>query len=251
MPTDYTGTATATQSPDTAPALGKAPLIRLPVDADARNSASIYQPFKDLADNAAFTAREQDPTKSLVRSRYLTIEDDFTGDSLNRGTWINSTVTFPTVTGVSGVVQAIGPNNVTTSPLGIGTADFQYICRARWPNYATTNTMDDNLGLYSIAGAAVCLLFRVRRETVTSHNIMMLVGATETDTGVAVNTSAWKLFSLTRSGTTITFAIDGVTVQTLSSDTTNRDGLQLWHNTSGDATSSQMQIDYAKFSLVR
>lgn len=57
MPTNYTGSATATQSPGAQPAPGVVPVVALPVDADALNSASIYQPFKELADYVAYLMR--------------------------------------------------------------------------------------------------------------------------------------------------------------------------------------------------
>lgn len=54
MPVDYTGNPTATQAPAAVPAIGVAPITRLPVDGDADNAASILQAFKVLADYVAF-----------------------------------------------------------------------------------------------------------------------------------------------------------------------------------------------------
>lgn len=54
MSSDYTGSATSSQSPGPAPGVGVAPIIRLPVDGEAANVASIYQELKQLADFVAF-----------------------------------------------------------------------------------------------------------------------------------------------------------------------------------------------------
>jgi hypothetical protein len=57
MTTSYTGNPAGVQAPDTAPAMGKAPVLTLPVDGEAANVSSIYQGFRDLADHVAFQAR--------------------------------------------------------------------------------------------------------------------------------------------------------------------------------------------------
>lgn len=54
MPTDYTGDKTATEAPAAPPALGVAPITRIPNDGEAANVASILQEIKVLADYVAF-----------------------------------------------------------------------------------------------------------------------------------------------------------------------------------------------------
>jgi hypothetical protein len=59
MASPYTGSATATQAPGPAPSLdiSAPPIANLPVDADAFNSASTYQPWKQGADWDTFLAQ--------------------------------------------------------------------------------------------------------------------------------------------------------------------------------------------------
>lgn len=54
MPSNYTGNPAATQAPAAAPGANVAPILALPVDADAFNSAAFYQEFKALADYVAW-----------------------------------------------------------------------------------------------------------------------------------------------------------------------------------------------------
>lgn len=54
MPSNYTGNPAATQAPGPTPGIGALPIIALPVDADAANAASIYQPLKEVADFIAY-----------------------------------------------------------------------------------------------------------------------------------------------------------------------------------------------------
>lgn len=70
MPTNYTGNALATESPSPTPALGAIPILALPVDTDPRNSASIYQPFKTLADFEAFIQQKLNGIISNTLSVY-------------------------------------------------------------------------------------------------------------------------------------------------------------------------------------
>lgn len=56
MTTSYTGNPLGVQAPDTAPAIGKAPVLTLPVDGEPGGVSSIYQMAKDLADHVAFNA---------------------------------------------------------------------------------------------------------------------------------------------------------------------------------------------------
>lgn len=62
MPSNYTGNPTATESPASAPAFNTYPIFALPVDADALNSASTYQPWKSTADNVAYLMRPHSRT---------------------------------------------------------------------------------------------------------------------------------------------------------------------------------------------
>ena len=57
MPSLYTGDPVATQAPATTPEPGWAPAANLPVDGEARNVLSIYQPLKVLADGVAWLFR--------------------------------------------------------------------------------------------------------------------------------------------------------------------------------------------------
>lgn len=54
MPSNYTGTPSATQAPAAAPGPNVAPILALPIDADSFNSASTYQQWKTLADYVAY-----------------------------------------------------------------------------------------------------------------------------------------------------------------------------------------------------
>lgn len=54
MPTNFSGNPTAAESPSPAPSEGGIPIASLPVDADAFNSASVYQMVKVAMDWIAF-----------------------------------------------------------------------------------------------------------------------------------------------------------------------------------------------------
>lgn len=56
MSSNYTGVPTATQSPSPAPGLYVAPILNLPTDGDALNVSSVLQPFKAVADWAAWAS---------------------------------------------------------------------------------------------------------------------------------------------------------------------------------------------------
>jgi hypothetical protein len=66
MPTNYTGNPTAVEAPAVAPGPNIAPVLALPVDTDVANSASIYQPFKTLADYQAYLYQNWFPNKPML-----------------------------------------------------------------------------------------------------------------------------------------------------------------------------------------
>jgi len=56
MPSNYSGNPNTTQSPGVLPGTGSVPTAALPVDGEARNAASIAQPFKEAMDWIAWLA---------------------------------------------------------------------------------------------------------------------------------------------------------------------------------------------------
>ena len=55
MPSNYTGNATATESPSATPGPGVAPTVTIPIDTvDPVNSSTVAQTFKVLADFVAW-----------------------------------------------------------------------------------------------------------------------------------------------------------------------------------------------------
>ncbi len=191
---------------------------------------------------------------SIVRGLDFLLEDDFTGDSLDRGKWVNAVAAFPDLSaaGALGAIELINPNTTISNPLGMGTYDWVATFRARWPNYATAAAMDDKFGLGQITDLTKTCFFYVHRTAGATFNIGIVHanGAT-VDTGVAVNAASWKWFVIRKVGTKITYEIDGVVVYTVTNDTVVRDGNTVWLGVSGDNVASKAQFDFAKCHILR
>ncbi len=70
MSTNYTGNPTATQAPGPTPAPGNYPIVVIPVDGDALNSASIAQALKENADFIAYLQQNMSAF-TASRTRWL------------------------------------------------------------------------------------------------------------------------------------------------------------------------------------
>src|SRR4051812_25491357 len=126
MPTPYTGDPNATQAPDgVKPDFDTPPVVDLIQDGtDDVDAASINPALKQCADAIAFNNLRSTPLKAE-----LDVDDDFLGDSINRGAWLNSTATFPddSASGAYGAAQiakaTAGFAAIMTNPMAIASGD--------------------------------------------------------------------------------------------------------------------------------
>lgn len=209
MPSNYTGNPTSAQSPSPAPSINNDIIVALPVDADALNSASIYQPLKAAADNDAYLKRR------LLVGREFLFDDDFLGDTLNRSKWLAASVSGTGAVSVVGAAtDAAGMGALQLAP-GTGTATVNtqtFLLTGRkfrlaaLMRYSAFTTGDYGIGVYWLAAGN-----RLQFITQNAGNWQAWYGTTPTTQTLAVAPStSYQLLELVYDGTTAYWYIDGV-----------------------------------------
>lgn len=256
MSSNYTGVPTGEQPPAAIPGPAVDPIIVLPVGTDPFNVDTMFvQQYKVLADYISYL---QQTAQGFGRDSFF-LYDDFTGSAANLGKWdtAGAGITFPSDPANGGLAilnadSSIGTAGLLSSSLVLSTLNFTFEARLRWPNYADVNAANTIVGFVNLGTPASNIWIRVYRDGgggATTHHIMLYEGASAFDSGYIVDPSRYYTFKITRVGNILTWKIDGITVRTNSSFTTNFDYVQVFIDSTGGGTSGAVFCDYIKLLL--
>lgn len=194
----------------------------------------------------------------------VVLEDDFTGDSLDRGKWIgpaSAAISFPVED------PAIGACRIDTNTSGVngsisaqsfkpGTLDFHLTAIIRCTGFATAATYDSLLfGLVNLGSPNDTIWMRFVRAPGFIDNVQIAYDAhpsgSEIDSGVAPNPANFSTYEIIRQGSTLTFLIDGVQVHQAITFTRDLADTQLTVSTTAIGTSGIFDVDLVRAVFYR
>lgn len=246
MSTNYTGSATAADSPSPAPTVGGSPIIVLPADADPRNAATMFtQQYKMTAD---WLAGAMKAAQRVDDCFYF--EEDFTGSAVSTGKWNadpsftmnDGTDTGTNVCGSAKASLASGTSKTLQTPLGtalFGSMDLRLRARIRITAMGGTSSTV-RIGLTTSSNN---MLTGISADSGTA-NWRWISNGTFTAGSVAWG-STYQILEIIRSGTNWYWLIDGVQIGTSTIAVTTLTSIQYLVScaTSGTTTA---YIDWIK-----
>jgi hypothetical protein len=214
MATNYSGNPIATQAPGPQPSIGGTPVVSIPSDGDAGNSASIAQAFKENTDWNAFNAQA---AKNVSHGFFF--RDDFMGDTLNPSLWLStsSAPVFAPSTGDDGfgVIDyncGSGVLKQLRTPAfgdltGVHGAAFDFSSRHRVVSMGGTSS-SISLGFFKNSDDSSLLTFKAKNGS--TNYFVNVNGGSDHDTGVSFG--GMHFLDISYDGTTYSFSIDGTVV---------------------------------------
>lgn len=241
MPAEYIGDPDAAESPGIAPGPGVAPDYDLPVDADALNAASTYQPWKTSANYIAFLS------DSLFGGKSIKFGDEFLGNDLDTHLWQSGvtgsgsavTVIDDNTNGGAGALQQTlgasgGDATVFSRKIPIGIKDFYVYARAR----KVTTPQVYKLGLSSVTAGEV-----IQWGFLASGNwFWYSASGTFGDSGVAFSTT-YQTFEIRRSSGVLYFYIDGTLYHSVANVVNIAAAFLNAGHTAGAANAGEVRLD--------
>jgi hypothetical protein len=195
-----------------------------------------------------------------VRGGDFLLDDDFTGDSLNRAIWTDprGAVTLQPDSDQSGAmgtaILSPAAAALISQALPFGTMDFRFVAAMRFPNYPSLATGGEFAILLSQSLGAT-LGFRITRTDSALSNVLVrtdgpgaglprIIGQ---DTGVDVPVTSYARFEIRRQGALISFLINDFVVFSFAY-TGTLPGMRVLIQ---PVTAIVGQIDYFKLHAVR
>lgn len=247
MSSNYTGNASATQSPSPAPSSGNPPVLVLPSDGDAVNAAAFAQAYKALADYVAYLQSNQIPLATRIWFDHMLYAQSNSPQTLGSPYYITGTVVAAndSLNGGSGVLQISAAGGSFTGDYGwfalpsAGQGDFTFRARAR-----ITGTMSAGAAAsFGVVTASTGLTFNYAYNSSPS-NWRVAVDTVDTaanGTAVAIN-SAYSIFEIKRASNVVTFKVNGVTLHTIASYTSSLEGSHPYFSV---VTIANLWVDWA------
>jgi hypothetical protein len=192
------------------------------------------------------------------------INEDFTGDQVNRGIWTSagSGVTIVAGAGVTGGAIGIaqidpqtagGSCGLTTTDFEAGTFDFRMAFRVKMPNYATAANATLACGLLNTGSANNSAYFILKRTAGGTSNILAAYDAQPAgvDTGVAISAASWYRLEIRRTGSLLEFLVNGTVLHSYSSYTRDITDTFFTVVSTLNTAAALVYCDYAKLRLDR